>query len=398
MHILTALENRIWASLNHLIQYIESEDYQGYDPYDALNSPILQYIGRSSKLLKIIFTQGLRRLPFNLRPLLMIQKGHNPKGLGLFLTGYTKLLAITNESHYHKQIIYLTELLERSRSDNYQNYCWGYNFPWQNRNQLFPPGNPTIVNTCFIGHGFLDAYELLNDAKYLKILKSACNFILHNLQKTYETPTQLCLGYTPVDNERIYNANILGASFLARVFSLIRDEELIIPARKMVQYVSDAQNDDGSWYYGAKTNQKWIDLHHTGFVLENLYNFARLTDDQCLFPIIAKGLHYFTQTFIMENGRPRLWHNRDYPTDIHAAQAIVTLVKLHSIHDHSRLLERLVIWMIDNLQSKQGYFYYQKGRYFTNKISYMRWSQAWAFHALTTYLYFLKMGCTSPSH
>jgi len=34
---------------------------------------------------------------------------------------------------------------------------------------------------------------------------------------------------------------------------------------------------------------------------------------------------------------------------------------------------------------RRGYFYFRKGRYLTNKIPYMRWGQAWAFHALTEY-------------
>jgi hypothetical protein len=38
------------------------------------------------------------------------------------------------------------------------------------------------------------------------------------------------------------------------------------------------------------------------------------------------------------------------------------------------------------MQDKEGYFYYQKRKYFTNKISYMRWTQAWMFFALTIYL------------
>jgi hypothetical protein len=39
--------------------------------------------------------------------------------------------------------------------------------------------------------------------------------------------------------------------------------------------------------------------------------------------------------------------------------------------------------MLKNLYSSQGFFYFRKGRFLTNRIPYMRWSQAWAFHALT---------------
>jgi len=38
------------------------------------------------------------------------------------------------------------------------------------------------------------------------------------------------------------------------------------------------------------------------------------------------------------------------------------------------------------MRSPQGYFYSRRTRYFTNRIPYMRWAQAWVFHALTQYL------------
>jgi len=41
---------------------------------------------------------------------------------------------------------------------------------------------------------------------------------------------------------------------------------------------------------------------------------------------------------------------------------------------------------IKNLYSGQGYFYYQKNKLFTNKISYMRWSNAWIYFAISSIL------------
>ena len=40
-------------------------------------------------------------------------------------------------------------------------------------------------------------------------------------------------------------------------------------------------------------------------------------------------------------------------------------------------------WTIKNMQSPRGYFYYRKNKIITNKVSYMRWSQAWMMLALT---------------
>ena len=41
---------------------------------------------------------------------------------------------------------------------------------------------------------------------------------------------------------------------------------------------------------------------------------------------------------------------------------------------------------IRHMQDPSGYFYYQKHRFYTNKISYMRWSNAFMFNALSLYL------------
>ena len=53
-------------SLESLRQYVEAQDFAGYDPYDALRSPILNRLAMGKKLPKIAFTQLLRRLPWTL--------------------------------------------------------------------------------------------------------------------------------------------------------------------------------------------------------------------------------------------------------------------------------------------------------------------------------------------
>ena len=44
---------------------------------------------------------------------------------------------------------------------------------------------------------------------------------------------------------------------------------------------------------------------------------------------------------------------------------------------------------IENMFDKKGFFYYQQWPFITNRISYMRWSQAWMFLALSSLI--LKM-------
>ena len=75
-----------------LLEYCKREDWAGYDPYDALNSRCLN----ASPLIKIRFfrlavTQALKHLPVNLRPLVLVPKGENPKACALFCSSLLRL-------------------------------------------------------------------------------------------------------------------------------------------------------------------------------------------------------------------------------------------------------------------------------------------------------------------
>jgi hypothetical protein len=76
-------------ALAKLQRYCE-KSYAGYDPYDALNSCIpFRKLGYWPPILAV---QAMKRLPINLRPLLGVRKGVNPKAMGLFLEAYALLM------------------------------------------------------------------------------------------------------------------------------------------------------------------------------------------------------------------------------------------------------------------------------------------------------------------
>jgi rhamnogalacturonyl hydrolase YesR len=385
-----SLNDSVWNSLKSLKMYVEKENFYGYDPYDALISPLTKLLPENSRYPRIFLTQGIRRLPINIRSLLGIKKGLNPKGLGLFLSGFVKLYSLTKYKSDRDQIENLFQLLTQLKSNGYSGDCWGFNFPWQNRNQLFPAYTPTIVNTSFVGHSLIDAYEVLGESIYFDSARSAGKFIQSDLQIVQKTQNELCLSYTPLDNERVYNANSLGASLLARIYFHTKEQKLLDYARMMMNYVVNRQRDDGSWDYGERNSQDWIDIHHTGFILDSIFDFMKTTNSSDYDAPLKNGLNYFINNFFQPNGRPKLFHNNEYLCDIHAVQGIISLVKLNPVKNNSGLLSLLVRWIINNMQDKSGYFYYQKRKYFTNKISYIRWSQAWTFLALTSYIEFLN--------
>ena len=86
----------------------------------------------------------------------------------------------------------------------------------------------------------------------------------------------------------------------------------------------------------------------------------------------------------LNNSCPKYYDNRKFPIDIHCpAQLFVTLAKLGKITDNKELVNKVLLWTIKNMQSPKGYFYYQLKPGISSKISYMRWSNAFMFYALT---------------
>lgn len=376
-----------------MLGYVESADYAGYDPYDALNSPLIRLAGGKSKWVRIAFTQFLRRCPVNFRPILGVQKGHNPKGIGLFLWGYAKLFRVCGDERTLERIRHLLDLLHGLRSPGCSGNAWGYNFDWQSRTFFRPRGVPTIVNSSFIGHALLDCYEYTGLERALEMAVPIKDFILDDLYRTQEGET-FCFSYTPVDTDVVHNANMLGSSILAKLSRYCGDRACRNAALSSLAYSMHHQNEDGSWFYAQNPMQRWIDSFHTGFSLQALRYVLREGLTPHYGQAYDQGVRFYAENFFLPDGTPKYYSDRVDPIDVHApAEAIVFFSGMGSAH--RALTETVLAWTLANMLSPKGYFYFRKTKYGMNKIPYMRWSQAWAFHALTEYLLHSD-GRTSP--
>lgn len=378
------MENVIVESLLRLSEYVEGKKWKGYDPYDALNSPLLSFLSFNNRSFRILYTQAMKRIPLNFRKSLFIKEGYNPKGMGLFLASYLMLYKSTRYEEYLAKAGLFIDWLINNSSPGYTNHCWGYNFHWQSRSFYAPMGVPTIVNTCFIANAFLDAYEILGDRCYLEIARSSCNFITKSLNIYKNNNGEICFSYTPFDNVKVHNANLLAASLLSRVYNFTDENVLLDYANGAVRFSIKYQNEDGSWQYGLESGQNYIDNFHTGFVLESLYDYATFSHNPDIMDKVILGLTYYRNTFFTKDGLPRYYNTSIYPIDIHsAAEGIITLTRLRNINTNNlEQAKEIALWTIKNMQDRKGYFYFQKHKYYFNKIPYMRWSQAWMFKAL----------------
>jgi len=375
-------------SFSKLKEYCEKEEFKGYDPYDGLNSWIIQKtLFGKSRIFRLAWIQLFKRNPINFRKLVGIKKEYNPKGLGLFLTGYCNLYNKNPKEEYLNKITFLAVKIVELQTKGYSGACWGYNFDWQARAFFQPKNTPTVVATTFIAEALLKAYNITKNKKLLETAISSSKFVLSDLNKSYDKDNDYTLSYSPLDKTQVYNAGLLGAKLLSLVYEHTKEDTLLKEAKKIVSYVCKKQEQDGSWTYGTLPFHQWIDNFHTGYNLECISIYQKVSKDISFTKNIEKGLKYYLNTFFTEEGIAKYYNNKTYPIDIHApAQLIVTLSKLHVFNENKTLVDKVLNWTIKNMQSSEGFFYYQKNKHITSKISYIRWAQSWMFYAMSYYI------------
>lgn len=382
------MSDLITKSFLKLKSYCEAESFKGYDPFDGLNSAFFNSIPFISKnrLARLIWIQTFKRSPINLRSITGIKKDYNPKALALFLSGYCNLYKLSPQDEYLKKIIFLSEKILTLTNYEWSGSCWGYNFDWQARAFFQPKHTPTVVATTFIGSALLDAYEITNNKKLLLTVRSACDFILKDLNRTYDNKGNFAFSYSPLDRSIVFNASLLGSRLLARVYSFTKETVLIEASKKSVTYCCKFQKSDGSWSYGTHHFHHWIDNFHTGYNLECIADYIKYSRDNTNVEELKRGFSYYINTFFTSEGICKYYNNSIYPIDVHApAQLIITLARLGKFEENLEMIEKVLTWTINHMQSEKGYFYYQINKYFSSKISYMRWAQAWMFYAFSEY-------------
>ncbi len=377
---------------SRLYTYCENEDFAGFDPFDGLNSRVF----RSTPLNRIRaarlgLLQAVKRFPVDLRSLLKVEKGVNPKGLALFTLAELSRLRATGDSEHAENAGELADRLLETKiagqtNDGRSTAAFGYNFDWQSRGFFAPQGSPAIVPTAFACQALVEAFDAFRDDKYLSAADEICRFILNGLNRPVESDDEICFSYTPFDKSVIYNASLLAGEALASIGARTNNSDYLDMAAKTVRFVIRRQRGDGAWVYGESPKQGWVDNFHTAYNLLSLYRISSEVVDLRTetFESIGRGASFWLDNFFLEDGTPKYFDSAVYPIDIHAAAvAISTLSELKAIDERMLpLAVKTANWTIKNMRDPQGFFYYQIRKNRTIKTPFMRWGQAWMAYAL----------------
>jgi len=389
----------IKETLLKLEKYIESENYKGWDPYDALNSTFINKVTSIHPFIQRVSIHILKNSPINLRDFFGIKKDYNPTALSLFIDGYVNLYKIYGEEKYIDKANSLKDILYSLNCiENDNEIGWGRNFKYIATKEIHELNKPLTFLNAKLTLSLLNLYEVTKESLILKNAKKAIFSIINN-GKIFETKEGIYIGYSADTQPRyIFNASILTAELIIKYlhFSKLKSEvvcdvDIKDLAEKLIETVLKKQQVDGSWFYGYNYDFsliKNIDFHQ-GFVSDALLGISKYSDykNEQVLNAYKLGISFMNKEQISNDGRFKWRLPKEYPVDIHnQAQGIISLSRINNLN-YNEKLQNIVNYTYNNFFDKtNGYFYYQKTKLYTIKIPFVRWGEGWMFFALTEYM------------
>lgn len=385
-----------------LLEYIEKENYLGYDPYDFYLSPYARYIPKS-----ILFLHLQKFSPINLRPLLGIKKGMVTKVYGLMIDSYIHLYQTTNEhSFLEKAKDLFHKMMKIAVVDTEEELGWGRNYPFKTGGEIHDNKKPLVYLDSRLGLSIVHLYDTTKDESLLPILRRVVTNIIRTGRILKDKNGYSFIGYSPDKNTRLtFNASMVAVELILKYIDRDKHSSMIIDGYNLKQISYEIiktmihyQEKDGSWAYGYSAKGELFAQRdfHQGFVIDSLYQIIPIIDDYNLKEevklVYSRGYEYLKQIQINDEGMFYWRYPKKYPIDIHnQAQGIISLA-MNENDDKLERLNQILEYTFNHFWDKKNHcFFYQKWPCITNRISYSRWCNAWMLYALTLVLHSNKI-------
>ena len=370
------------------IEKMLKDEFRGYDPYDGANSKYT--IIQKYYYPRLFSTYFNKFSPFNIRRLLGICPTIQNQTIG-----FVGMSLINYYEQYKEYVEHIADrLLENSLIKRYGYHAWDmHGFPIQLRGRFQEAGTTDMGNEI-IGRFFLELHKRKPEEKYKDICISVREYFLKQFLAKNENIT--FFKYTPSTPEYYwcYNASTSVAAYcvlISRYFNIESDYDII---EKAFTNVISKQKPQGEWWYSFNMKSGYekpqIDFHQ-GFILDTLLEYMESVGyNEPYLNSYKIGLEFYRKKQFLPNGQGVYRYPKKYPVNIqNQAQGIISFSRAaaagfgESYREFARIIAE---WTINNMQDRDGHFYYLKYPLFTNKIPYIRWSDASMAYALAVYL------------
>jgi len=189
-----------------------------------------------------------------------------------YAMGFAFLAKLSKKERYYERALHFLEILKNTRCAGYSNYCWGYPFDWVTLRGTIKEGTPLITTVPYVYEAFKQVWETDKADEWLKIMKSIAQHALQDYKDFQTSQNASTCSYTPDPEQSVgvVNANAYRAFLLMSAAHDFSEEEFRKVAERNLNFVIEAQNADGSWFYAKDGKRNFIDHFHTCFVLKAL--------------------------------------------------------------------------------------------------------------------------------
>ena len=360
-------------------------EYTGWDYADGMSSRLLRALPVENRWVNLAVQETIKRSPVNVRPLFLVEQRRNFKGTALFALAHREFDRAslgTDRFDHERAATRLADWLVDEQCPGYSGFCGGHRHRNQHLDHQTLPAEPDLVSTSYGVKALLAVSDY--DSEYAAVARTAADFFVDDMNYR-EVEGGAKIDYYPKDTADHYtlNAGAIAARALVDLYGHFGDEHLRERARALLDYVVARQTDRGGWHYRdpPETSHLSMDSHHNGFVVECLQRYRQVTGSKRYDEAIDSALAFYRSLFEID-GAPYFDESSPYPRDIHAVAQGILVFTYAGEFERAR---RIVAWALDNLYAGEGRFYVQKRRFYTKRITLMRWCQAWMAYALSVY-------------
>lgn len=386
------------------IDHLLGPDLSTYDPYDLWKTKLGLWLRR------LYYRKGIVAAPL-VAPFFLLDL-YAPRVVRRFIGPQeyptVRAMAVMAALNLHEvepdpKYLALAELsaewLLANQSPGYHGACWGLNFPWMTKGGYYPPTTPFITHTPYCVEALFHCFDATGRQKYHDAAVSSVGFLEHDLKVIYREGDRVAMGYGPGEESRVVvNAN----SYAAMLYSLLaarmpqRRAPLLDRASRLKNFVTAAQNPDGSWFYYSDDGPgNFIDCFHSCFVMKNLIKYGRLTGSN-LDDVVDRGLDYVLGNFVDPGcGLARRFTLSANPSlvkfDLYDQAELINVLLLRGrLGEAERMLDAVLKHFY--LPGKQSFGYQIDIFGLLNRMSYLRWAVMPMTLVLSEYLRLQRRG------
>ena len=224
-----------------------------------------------------------------------------------YAMGFAALATMSDDNGYYQRALHFLEVLKQTRCSGYEEYCWGYPFHWETMTGTIPEGTPLITTVPYVYEAFQQVYRIDRNPEWHQIMHSIARHALQDYKDVATSVSAATCSYTPFPEHSlmVVNANAYRAYLLTNAAVEFSDPQYERAAQRNLNFVLEAQNADGSWFYARDGKRSFVDHFHTCFVMKALTKIEALTGDADCTSAIQRGVDYYTRHLFDEHGIPK---------------------------------------------------------------------------------------------